>query len=141
MCDMLSSLARYFSLIRLFLEGLTQSECGSANDTKKIQYESFKVRPSNEDTMAEWLRRLITIQIPLGAQVRFLLVSRCLFVSPCSFTSGVLPTRTFEPVPVRHSERVDYGCSLGIQLCLLAYCRTWLMYKPSESQLGCRIQS
>ncbi len=63
--------------------------------TKICEYESQQVAPSNEDTMAECLRRLITIQIPLGAQVRFLLVSRFLLPFPCTFASGGLQLGTF----------------------------------------------
>ena len=93
---MLSGLVGYLSLIRLLTEELTPSQWGKACDTRKIhEYESQQAAPSNEDTMAEWLRRLITIQIPLGAQVRFLLVSSFLFASPCSVASGGLHIRTF----------------------------------------------
>ena len=52
---------------------INQLQCSRACDTgKSFDYESQQVIPANVDTMAEWLRRLITIQIPVGAQVRFL---------------------------------------------------------------------
>ena len=69
---MLFSLVRYLSLIRLFTAEPTQSQRRKACETLESHlYESQLDAPFNDDTMAEWLRRLITIQIPLGAQVRF----------------------------------------------------------------------